>query len=176
MDIDGDMLQPFRLRHGMSDLHPLVTAWRFVQPLLFGQVRTNRQAIAGHYDIDSDFFLSFLDREYPLYTQGMYLSDDETLAAATRRKLEFCFEKLGLKPGDRVLEIGPGWGAWSEFAAARGVKCTGLTISEESLGYLQRRAAKLGHDWTLLNCDFLDYRSDEKFDAIVIMGVIEHLP
>jgi cyclopropane-fatty-acyl-phospholipid synthase len=176
MDIEGDMLQPFRLRGGMSDRHPLIAAWRFIQPLLFGQMRTNRQAIASHYDIDSEFFLSFLDAEYPLYTQGIFLSDDETLAAATRRKLDYCFDKLGLRPGDRVLEIGPGWGAWSEYAAARGVKCTGLTISEESLAYLGRRAAKLGHDWTIINCDFLDYRNDEKFDAIVIMGVIEHLP
>jgi cyclopropane-fatty-acyl-phospholipid synthase len=152
LDLDGDMLMPFRLRGGMSDRHPLIAAWRFVQPLLFGQVHTNRQAIAGHYDIDSEFFLSFLDPQFPLYTQGMFQSDDETLAAATERKLGWCFDRLGLRPGDRVLEIGPGWGAWSEYAAARGVKCTGLTISEESLGYLQRRAAKLGHDWTMINC------------------------
>ncbi len=175
-DIDGDMLQPFRLRHSMGDRHPLATAWRFLEPLLFGQVRTNRRAIASHYDIDSQFFLSLLDPEYPLYTQGIYHSADETLAVATRRKLDYCFEKLNLKPGDRVLEIGPGWGAWSEYASARGIKCTGLTISEESLRYLQGRATELGRDWTLINCDFLAYQSEKQFDAIVIMGVIEHLP
>jgi cyclopropane-fatty-acyl-phospholipid synthase len=176
IDIDGDMLEPFRLRLGMVDRHPALVAWRFIEPLLFGQTRTNRRAISGHYDIESDFFLSFLDREYPLYTQGIYLSGNDTLAAATARKLDYCFEKLGLKPGDRVLEIGPGWGAWSRYATARGVKCTGLTISRESLDFLRRRAPELGQDWTVIDCDFLDYTCEEKFDAIVIMGVIEHLP
>jgi cyclopropane-fatty-acyl-phospholipid synthase len=175
-DLEGDMLAPFRLRNGMADRHLLLAAWRFVEPLLFGQVRTNRRAIASHYDIDSEFFLSFLDRDYPLYTQGVFQSSDETLAQATRRKLDYCFDKLGLKAGDRILEIGPGWGAWFEYATKRGVKCTGLTISEESLGYLKRRAGVLGQDWTLINCDFLDYITEEKYDAIVIMGVIEHLP
>lgn len=72
-DIQGDMLEPFRLRHGMADRHLLLTAWRFIEPLLFGQVRTNKRAIASHYDIDSQFFLSFLDPVHPLYTQGVYL-------------------------------------------------------------------------------------------------------
>jgi cyclopropane-fatty-acyl-phospholipid synthase len=176
LDIEGDMLRPFEIRGSMGDRHYALTAWRFLQPLLFGQVRTNRRAIADHYDIDSDFFLSFLDRQHPAYTQGVFHSPDETLGEATRRKFDYCYEKLGLKPGDHVLEIGPGWGAWFEYAARRGVKCTGLTISKESANYLQRRAAELGHDWSVIDCDFLAYETTQKYDAIVIMGVIEHLP
>jgi cyclopropane-fatty-acyl-phospholipid synthase len=176
LDIEGDMLSPFKLRGGMADRHYIVTLWRFLQPLLFGQVRTNREAISSHYDIDPEFFLSFLDREYPMYTQGVFNSPDESLATATRRKFDYCFENLKLKPGDRVLEIGPGWGAWSEYAAQRGIKCTGLTISQESLNYLNKRAKLLGHDWNIIFSDFLTYQTDVKYDAIVIMGVIEHLP
>ena len=176
LDIEGDMLRPFEIRGSMTDRHYAVAAWRFIEPLLFGQVRTNRRAIASHYDIDSDFFLSFLDPQYPLYTQGVFGAADESLADATRRKFDYCFEKLGLKAGDRVLEIGPGWGAWFEYASRRGVKCTGLTISKESASYLKRRAAQLGQDWTVIDCDFLSYETTEKYDAIVIMGVIEHLP
>ena len=56
IDLDGDMLKPFALRATMSDFHILTEAWRFIQPLLFGQVHTNRRAIASHYDIDADFF------------------------------------------------------------------------------------------------------------------------
>jgi cyclopropane-fatty-acyl-phospholipid synthase len=56
------------------------------------------------------------------------------------------------------------------------VSCTGLTISRESLGYLRRRGEQLGHDWSVIDCDFLAYQTNEKYDAIVIMGVIEHLP
>ncbi|MGB8017420.1 MAG: hypothetical protein WCF80_16320, partial [Pseudolabrys sp.] len=61
IDIDGDMLRFFELRGAMKEFHPLVAAWRFIQPLLFGQVHTNKRAIGAHYDIDPTFFLSFLD-------------------------------------------------------------------------------------------------------------------
>jgi cyclopropane-fatty-acyl-phospholipid synthase len=176
LDFEGDMLRPFEIRRSMGDHHYAVTAWRFIQPLLFGQVRTNRRAIADHYDIDSAFFLSFLDQRHPAYTQGVFQSDDESLGDATRRKFDYCFEKLQLKPGDRMLEIGPGWGAWFEYAAGRGIDCTGLTISKESANFLHRRAAELGQKWTVIDCDFLAYETTQKFDAIVIMGVIEHLP
>ncbi len=176
VDIEGDMLRPFEVRRSMGDRHYAVTLWRFLQPLLFGQVRTNRKAISDHYDIDSQFFLSFLDRDHPMYTQGIYSGPEDTLSAATVRKFDYCYEKLGLKPGDRILEIGPGWGAWFTYASQRGVKCTGLTISKESKAYLERRAAELGQDWTIVDCDFLAYETTEKYDAIVIMGVIEHLP
>ncbi len=176
LDIEGDMLRPFEIRRSMGDRHLAIALWRFIEPLLFGQVRTNQRAISNHYDIDSDFFLSFLDREHPLYTQGMFSGPEDTLAAATLRKFDYCYEKLKLKPGDHILEIGPGWGAWFEYAARRGVRCTGLTISRESEEYLRRRAAGLGQDWSVINCDFLAYETAEKYDAIVIMGVIEHLP
>jgi cyclopropane-fatty-acyl-phospholipid synthase len=122
---------------------------------------TNRKAISAHYDIDSDFFLSFLDRDHPMYTQGVYSGPDDTLSAATVRKFDYCYEKLGLKPGDRILEIGPGWGAWFIYASQRGIKCTGLTISKESKAFLERRAAELGHDWTVIDCDFLAYETTE---------------
>ena len=176
IDIDGDMLRPFELRSSMKDFHLLVAAWRFIQPLLFGQVHTNRQAITAHYDIDPEFFLSFLDPVTPCYTQGVYERDDETLDVATRRKFDYCFDKLKLKPGDHILEIGPGWGAWFEYASKRGIKCTGITISKVSIDYLDRRAKELGHEWELIDADLLAYTTERKYDAIVIMGVIEHLP
>jgi cyclopropane-fatty-acyl-phospholipid synthase len=176
IDLEGDLLRPFELRQSMKDFHLLTAAWRFVQPLLFGQVHTNRKAITAHYDIDPEFFLSFLDPKTPCYTQGVYESEDETLDVATLRKFEYCFEKCELKPGDRILEIGPGWGAWFEYAAARGVKCTGISISQVSIDYLNRRAKELGYDWELIYSDLLQYETERKYDAIVIMGVIEHLP
>jgi cyclopropane-fatty-acyl-phospholipid synthase len=176
IDIDGDMLRPFELRGSLGDFHLFVTAWRFAQPLLFGQIHTNRSAIASHYDIDPAFFLSFLDRTTPCYTQGVYEHEDEGLDTATLRKFDYCFRKLKLKPGDHILEIGPGWGAWLEYAASRGVKCTGITISQASADYLNGRAKELGQDWEIVFSDLLAYRTERKYDAVVIMGVIEHLP
>src|SRR5512135_1230124 len=61
IDIEGDMLKPFALRAHLDDSHPLVLAWRFIQPLLFGQVYTNKRAISSHYNADPKLFLSFLD-------------------------------------------------------------------------------------------------------------------
>jgi len=176
IDIDGDMLRPFELRGAMKDFHPLVAAWRFIQPLLFGQVHTNKRAIGAHYDIDPTFFLSFLDPQTPCYTQGVYEDPGEKLSTATLRKFKYCFEKLGLKSGDHLLEIGPGWGAWFEYASQRGARCTGISNSQTSVDYLTGRARQLGFDWELIIGDFLQYRTDRKYDAIVIMGVIEHLP
>jgi cyclopropane-fatty-acyl-phospholipid synthase len=176
LDIDGEMLRPFALRQSLKDLHPLTAAWRFIQPLLFGQVHTNHRAITAHYDIDPQFFLSFLDPKTPCYTQGVYLDDAETLDVATLRKFAYCFEQCRLKPGDRILEIGPGWGAWFEYASARGVHCTGISISQTSIDYLAGRAKALGQDWELIHADLLQYETDRRYDAIVIMGVIEHLP
>src|SRR5262249_43513666 len=83
IDIDGDMLRPFELRRWMKDFHVVTTVWRFAQPFLLGQVWTNRRAIASHYDIDPDFFLSFLDPKVPCYTQGVFEHARETLEAAT---------------------------------------------------------------------------------------------
>ncbi len=174
--VDGDMMRLFELRHAMGDRHWLAEAWRFLQPLLFGQVRTNKSAIAAHYDIDPEFFLAFLDPKTPCYTQGVYKSVDEGLDTATLRKFNYCYEKLKLAPGAHILEIGPGWGAWLEYASSHGVKCTGITISQASVDYLNSRAAKLGYDWEIVYSDLLSYRTSEKYDAIVIMGVIEHLP
>jgi cyclopropane-fatty-acyl-phospholipid synthase len=176
IDLDGDMLRPFELRETLGDTHLVMTAWRFLQPLLFGQVRTNKAAITSHYDIDPEFFLSLLDPITPCYTQGVYLSADESLDVATTRKFDYCFERLQLKPGDHILEIGPGWGAWFEYASRRGVKCTGISISQSSIDYLNRRSKELGYDWELVLADLLEYQTDRKYDAIVIMGVIEHLP
>ncbi|HSB59658.1 MAG TPA: hypothetical protein VLD66_08665, partial [Methyloceanibacter sp.] len=65
IDIEGDMLKPFALRASLDDRHPLVAAWRFIEPLLFGQVYTNKRAIASHYNSDPNLFLSFLDPIFP---------------------------------------------------------------------------------------------------------------
>ena len=176
IDLEGDMLKPFALRASLDDRHPLVAAWRFVQPLLFGQVYTNKQAIASHYNADPKLFLSFLDPVFPAYSQGVYADDDEPLSRALERKFDWAIEKCALGPGKRVLEIGPGWGAFAGHALQAGVRFTGITNSEVSQSYLRSKLANFGDQFDILLTDFYDYEPEEKFDAIVIMGVIEHLP
>ncbi|MGZ5849582.1 MAG: SAM-dependent methyltransferase [Methyloceanibacter sp.] len=176
IDLEGDMLKPFALRKLFDDRHPLVTAWRFIQPLMFGQVYTNKQAISSHYNADPKLFLSFLDPVFPAYSQGVYESDDEPLSKALERKFDWAIEKCELAPGKKVLEIGPGWGAFAGHALQAGVDFTGITISEVSQDYLRSKLANFGDRFDILLTDFLEYVPKERFDAIVIMGVIEHLP
>jgi len=176
IDLEGDMLKPFTLRDSLDDRHPLVAAWRFVEPLLFGQVYTNRQAISSHYNADPKLFLSFLDPVFPAYSQGVYESDDEPLAKALQRKFDWALDQCRIGKGTRVLEIGPGWGAFAGHALQAGARFTGITNSEVSQAYLKGKLANFGDNFDIVLTDFYDYHPKEKFDAIVIMGVIEHLP
>ena len=176
IDIEGDMLKPFALRASLDDSHPLVAAWRFVQPLLFGQVYTNKQAISSHYNADPKLFESFLDPVFPAYSQGIYAHDDEPLAKALERKFQWAIKQCRLGPGTRILEIGPGWGAFAGHALQAGVHFTGITNSEVSQAYLRNKLANFGDNFAIELTDFYDYEPSEPFDAIVIMGVIEHLP
>ena len=177
LDIEGDMLSALQMRTVLTDHQPLLAVKRFFQPLLAGgQVLLNKRVISTHYDRDASFFLSFLDSQVPLYTHGVFAHDDESLADASLRKFAYCFERCRLKPGDHMLEVGPGWGAWFKYASQRGVKCTGLSISRASIDYLEGVAKQEGYDWELIFADLLEYTTDQRYDAIVMMGVIEHLP
>jgi cyclopropane-fatty-acyl-phospholipid synthase len=176
IDLEGDMLKPFGLRAHLDDRHPLVAAWRFLEPLLFGQVYTNKQAIASHYNADPKLFLSFLDPVFPAYSQGVYANDEEPLANALQRKFDWAIAQCQLGPGKTVLEIGPGWGAFAGHALQSGVRFTGITNSEVSQSYLRNKLANFGDRFDILLTDFYDFEPKEPFDAIAIMGVIEHLP
>ena len=176
IELDGDMLQPFALRSSLDDRHPLTNVWRFLQPLLFGQVHTNKQAIQSHYDAEPRLFLSFLDETHPAYSQGVYESDDEQLATALERKFNYAVERCELGPGKRVLEIGPGWGAFAGYTLQSGIDFTGITNSAVQQKYLTNNLSAHSDRFRILLTDFLRYEPKEKFDAIVIMGVIEHLP
>src|SRR5680860_972562 len=176
IDIEGDMLKPLTLRNSFHDRHPLVLAWRFIEPLLFGQVYTNKQAIASHYNIDPKLFLSFLDPVFPAYSQGVYEHDDEPLSKALERKFDWAIEQCGLGPGKTVLEIGPGWGAFAGHALQAGVRFTGITNSQVQQDYLRSKLANFGDRFDILLTDFYDYEPTEPFDAIAIMGVMGHLP
>ena len=175
LDVVGDMLRFVGLRGTLSDRHPVTNLWRRIAPLLLGRSTTNRQAIAAHYEFPNDFYLKFLDSTR-CYSQAVFEHDNEPLESAQRRKLDFALEACRLKPGDRVLDVGCGWGSFTEHAGRRGVQVTSLTISHQSEKFVKDLIERLALPAQVLNEDFLVHRSPEPYDAIVILGVMEHLP
>jgi cyclopropane-fatty-acyl-phospholipid synthase len=174
--IEGDWLRALDLRQYFSDFHPLNSVWRYLHPLLFGQIRTNAKAIHTHYDFDADFYQAFQDPKTRCYTQGVFLRDDESLEDATVRKLDFCFDACKLKPGDHVLEVGPGWGAFSSYAARKGIRITGVMNSTKSKEFMDDLGRQLNVPWEMVLADIFQFLTNERFDAIVLMGIMEHLP
>jgi cyclopropane-fatty-acyl-phospholipid synthase len=176
LDVVGDMLGFVSLRGTLKDSHPLDYLWRRIAPWIIGRTFANRQAIAAHYEFDNDFYLKFLDKKTRCYSQAIFEHDDESLETAQERKLDFVIESCGLKPGDRVLDVGCGWGSFLEHANRRGIGVTGLTISKQSEKYIHDLTDQLQLNAQVINQDFLWHDVAEPYDAIVILGVMEHLP
>jgi cyclopropane-fatty-acyl-phospholipid synthase len=175
--VEGDLVAALDLRAGLTDRHPLVYLWStYGQRLLFGQVNRDKQWIHEHYDNESDFYLFFLDKRHRCYSHGYFEDDDEPLERAIGRKLDTAIEACGIQPGWRVLDIGAGWGAFTEHAGKRGVRVTSLTISAESERYINELIARENLPCQVVREHFLEYAQKERYDAIVNLGVTEHLP
>ncbi len=176
LDIDGDLVAALDLRNGFLDRHVLVYLWStYGQKYIFGQANRDKKWIHEHYDAPPEFYLAFLDRQARCYSHGYFESDDETLESAIQRKLATAMAQARIEPGMRVLDIGGGWGAFTEYAGNRGVQVTSLTISSESEAFIQDLIQRQGLPCRVLKEHFLEYTS-EPFDAIVNLGVTEHLP
>jgi cyclopropane-fatty-acyl-phospholipid synthase len=175
LDLDGDLVAALRMRNFMRDIHPIALLSEYLPALLRGKAH-DRESISHHYDEDSDFFLTFLDQRHRCYTEGVFARDDEPLEDAMTRKMDLALEAIGVGPGDHVLEVGGGWGAFMEHAGKRGIRVTVLTLSVESERFLNDLIDKEDLPATVVRQHFLGYESPQRYDAIVNMGVTEHLP
>ena len=176
LDVDGDLVAALKMRQFFKDVHPIAWLTNFAPALLRGRTERDRRSISHHYDEDSEFFLNFLDHRHRCYTEGVFAYDDEPLEDAMTRKMELAVEALGLKPGDQVLEIGGGWGAFVEYAAQRGIEVTTLTLSKESERYLSELIERQSLPARVVREHIFRYEDARRYDAIVNMGVTEHLP
>ena len=123
-----------------------------------------------HYDLGNDLYEAMLDKRM-VYTCG-YWKDAKTLDEAQEAKLDLVCRKIGLKRGDRVLDIGCGWGSFAKFAAERyGASVVGITISKEQAALARKLCKALP-----VEIRVQDYRDvDEKFDHIISIGMFEHV-
>lgn len=175
IDVVGDMLQIVDLHRFMKDANLWHRLWRHLLPLMFGQVRVDARAISQHYDLDPEFYLTFTDKTR-CYSHALFEDENEPLEVAQRRKLDFVIEACRLQPGQQVLDVGGGWGTFTEHAGVRGIQVTSLTISQKSQEFLQDLIQKLNLPCQVIKQNFLEYETQKRYDAIAILGVMEHLP
>jgi cyclopropane-fatty-acyl-phospholipid synthase len=175
-DIEGDMIAAFELRHQLIDHVPTSQFLRiWLAHLLRARTSTNKHAINFHYQLGDDFYVGWLDTAYRIYTHGIYHRDDEPLELAAEHKMEQAFRGVNARPGMRVLDVGAGWGATERYFGSRGVHVTGLTIGADSRDFVQRLIDRERLTAQIKLEDFLLHRPAEPYDAIVVLGVIEHI-
>jgi cyclopropane-fatty-acyl-phospholipid synthase len=134
------------------------------------------RAVRHHYDVSNEFFALFLDGSMT-YSCAVWSRGATTLEEAQDAKRELICSKLGLRAGERVLDVGCGWGSFPVHAAARhGVDVVGITLSEPQAAEARRRAAAAGVA-DRVDVRVLDYRDlrGERFDAIASIGMVEHV-
>ncbi|WP_411721836.1 class I SAM-dependent methyltransferase [Mycetocola sp.] len=167
---------------GLEHLRPIAPPpqeapprWRRVAEGLRHSKSRDAEAIHHHYDVSNTFYGWVLGPSMT-YTCAYYPRQDASLDEAQENKYRLVFEKLRLKPGDRLLDVGCGWGGMVRFAARRGVHATGVTLSTEQASWAQQAIAEDGLN-DLAEVRHGDYRdiTETGFDAVSSIGLLEHI-
>ncbi|NWG88016.1 MAG: class I SAM-dependent methyltransferase [Hydrogenophilaceae bacterium] len=137
----------------------------------------DRKNIAYHYDVSNDFYSLWLDRNR-VYSCAYFETAEDTLDSAQEKKLDLIFRKLMLQPGERLLDIGCGWGGLILRAAEHyGVQATGITLSQNQHDYVQEQIKQRGLQGRV-EVRLIDYRDvpeGEGYDKIASVGMFEHV-
>ncbi len=137
----------------------------------------DRQAVRHHYDLPAEFYALWLDRRM-VYSCAYFAKPEEDLDTAQVRKLDYICRKLRLRPGERLLDIGCGWGGLIMHAAAHyGVEAVGITLSEPQaeLARKRLRESELNNRCRVEVCDYRDLGHNQQYDKIVSVGMFEHV-
>jgi cyclopropane-fatty-acyl-phospholipid synthase len=138
---------------------------------------SDRAAISFHYDVSNAFYKLWLD-EQMVYSCAYFDTPEDSLEQAQRNKLDHVCRKLRLKPGERFLDIGCGWGAMVCWAATNyGVKAHGITLSQRQFDYATERVKRLGlQDMVTLELrDYRDLEGEAVYDKVSSIGMFEHV-
>lgn len=137
----------------------------------------DRQAVSYHYDVSNDFYALWLDKNM-VYSCAYFTNPDDDLDTAQIQKLDYICRKLRLKPGDRLLDIGCGWGGLILHAAREyGAHAVGITLSQQQLKLAQERIqqADLSSRCEVRLLDYRDAGGLGAFDKVVSIGMVEHV-
>ncbi|MGV0624918.1 class I SAM-dependent methyltransferase [Mycolicibacter minnesotensis] len=149
--------------------------WRRMAEGLRHSRSRDASAIHHHYDVSNDFYAWVLGPSMT-YTCAVYPDPDATLEQAQENKYRLIFDKLRLRPGDTLLDVGCGWGGMVRYAARRGVRAVGATLSAEQARWAQRAIADdgLSDRAQVRHCDYRDV-TESAFDAVSSIGLTEHI-
>lgn len=181
VDFKGDVLEALEKRQHFSTSeltwnHLKIFCCNFLPELLSHSRMQDLDQVRDHYDRGNDFYEAFLG-PMMVYTAGILREKGESLEQLQENKLTLLFEKIGLKPGDKHLDIGCGWGTLVNFAAdKRGTKSTGISISKNQVEWARDVANKRGLED---NANFMciDYRDipHDSYDKVTCLEMAEHV-
>ena len=163
--------------NSVYDGFPGVALVRAYEKLRFWLQRNSKaqalKNISHHYDLGNDFYGLWLD-ETMTYSSALFQTGQESLEKAQTAKYASLVDQMGARPGDHILEIGCGWGGFAEYAARqRGLRVTGLTISQEQLSFARQRIEKAGLS-DLVDFKMQDYRDERgTYDGIASIEMFE---
>lgn len=149
---------------------------RFLPQIVNHTKKMDKKYVTRHYDRGNDFFEAFL-AETMVYTSAFFKTGTESLEEAQRQKLDYVAKKLQLHGGEKILDIGCGWGTLvAHMAECYGADATGVTISEKQvqLGSQRLRDRKLDHMARLLHLDYRDIPK-QQFDRVTVLEMAEHV-
>ena len=141
----------------------------------FNFIKKSKMNIARHYDISDDLYDLFLDSKRQ-YSCAYFKSENDSLETAQNNKINHIIKKLNLKPNQKVLDIGSGWGSLAiEIAKKTQCQVLGITLSESQFEYSKKKAKQMnmGNQVEFRLCDYREVK--EKFDRIVSVGMFEHV-
>ena len=176
IDIEGDLLEVMKVTETLVLEQGWFGRLRLAARLwLRNRAEYDRESAAFHYDRPPEFFLPWLGRSR-CYSHGLFVGEDESLDEAMERKMGTAVERLGLRPGMDVLDMGGGWGCFVEYAGLRGIHVHAITISEAQHRFVRALIEEKQLPCSVELVNFREYRPVRRFDAAVFMGTFEHNP
>jgi cyclopropane-fatty-acyl-phospholipid synthase len=177
IDLDGPIQEAFRVGERFATVvgagDPGAARFRFRRR----SRQFERDAIAYHYDVSNEFYALFLDREM-VYSCAYFGAETDSLEAAQQRKLDHILTKLQVAPGERLLDIGCGWGALVFRAVEKfGARAVGITLSQNQYEYVRERIGEkgIGDRCEVRLQDYRDVPEVGGFDKIASVGMFEHV-